>query len=261
MEKVKRSIAAFWKYRTLLKELVIRDIKIRYRKSFLGLLWTVLNPLLMMVVITSIFSTLFKSNIDNFAVYFLTGSLLFTLNSEATTQAQLSILSNGALIKKVYIPKYLFPLSKVLSAVVNFGFAFLALIIVMLVTRVQFHVTLVFFFIPVFYLVLFSTGLGLVLAALTVYFRDLSHLYNVFVLAWMYLTPVFYPIEIVPESGRVYMEWNPMYKFILYFRELAIDGAFPGWQLNLECLAIGVISFLIGILVFYKKQDKFILYI
>ena len=261
MNRIKRTIQAFLKYRNLLRELVIRDIKIRYRKSFLGLLWTVLNPLLMMIVTTFVFSTLFKSEIENFAVYFLSGNILFSLNSEATIQAQLSVLSNGALIKKVYIPKYLFPLSKVLSALVNFFFAFIAVTIVMAVTQAEFHATMLLSFVPVLYLTLFSTGLGLLLSALTVYFRDLTHLYNVFILAWMYLTPVFYPIDIVPESSRAVMEWNPMYKFITYFRMLILDGAIPSWQMNLECLLFGLISLIIGMYVFYKKQDKFILYI
>ena len=261
MNRIKRTIQAFLKYRNLLRELVIRDIKIRYRKSFLGLLWTVLNPLLMMIVITFVFSTLFKSEIENFAVYFLSGNILFSLNSEATIQAQLSVLSNGALIKKVYIPKYLFPLSKVLSALVNFFFAFIAVTIVMVVTQAEFHTTMLLSFVPVLYLTLFSTGLGLLLSALTVYFRDLTHLYNVFILAWMYLTPVFYPIDIVPESSRAVMEWNPMYKFITYFRMLILDGVIPRWQMNVECLLFGLISLIIGMYVFYKKQDKFILYI
>ncbi len=261
MVRLKNSMIAFWKYRNLLKELVIRDIKIRYRKSFLGLLWTVLNPLLMMMVITFVFSTLFKSNIENFAVYFLTGNLFFMLNSEATTQAQLSILNNGALIKKVYIPKYLFPISKVLSALVNFCFAFCALIIVMVVTKATFHPTILLFFIPVFYLILFSTGLGLILSSLTVYFRDLSHLYNVVILAWMYFTPIFYPIEIVPEAKRYLLGFNPMYKYISFFRQLALEGKFPSLQTNLECLGIGIITLVLGVYIFYKKQDKFILYI
>ncbi len=261
MNRINMSIKAFWKYKALLRELVIRDIKIRYRKSFLGLLWTVLNPLMMMIVMTFVFSTLFQSNIENFSVYFLTGNLLFSLNSEATTQAQLSILTNGALIKKVYIPKYLFPLSKILSAMINFCFAFVALIIVMIITNARINMTLVFFFVPVFYLILFSLGLGLFLSAVTVYFRDLTHLYNVIMLAWMYLTPIFYPLEIMPEESRGFIIWNPLYKFIVFFRQIVIEGKFPGLQQNIECLVIGLISLIIGVYVFYKKQDRFILYI
>ena len=135
-------IGTFVKYQNLLQELVIRDIKVRYRKSVLGLLWTVLNPLLMMIVITIVFSTLFKQSIPNFPIYFLTGSLIFSFNSEATTNALYSIIGNAPLIKKVYIPKYLFPLSKTVSSLVNMGFSLIAMFMVMIVTKAPFYSTI-----------------------------------------------------------------------------------------------------------------------
>ena len=145
----------FRRFTPLLRELVVRDIKVRYRHSALGLVWTVLNPLLMMVVITIVFSTLFKQNIPNFPIYYLSGSLIFAFNSESTTTALNSIISNASLIKKVYIPKYLFPLSNVLSGLVNLGFSLIAMFIVMLITDAPFHATLLLLPIPIFYTFLF----------------------------------------------------------------------------------------------------------
>lgn len=139
----------FRRFTPLLRELVVRDIKVRYRHSALGLVWTVLNPLLMMVVITIVFSTLFKQNIPNFPIYYLSGSLIFAFNSESTTTALNSIISNASLIKKVYIPKYLFPLSNVLSGLVNLGFSLIAMFIVMLITDAPFHATLLLLPIPI----------------------------------------------------------------------------------------------------------------
>lgn len=249
------------RFSPLLKELVVRDIKVRYRHSVLGLLWTVLNPLLMMTVITIVFSTLFKQNIEHFPIYYLSGSLLFSFNSESTSTAMHSMISNASLLKKVYIPKYLFPLSNILSGLVNLGFSLIAMFIVMIVTRAPFHLTLFLIPIPIFYTFLFATGLGIMLAALTVYFRDIAHFYGVFILAWTYLTPVFYPVTILPEKLMIFMKLNPMYHFISYMRQLVLYGSVPGWKDNLICLGIGVVMMVIGLFVFYKKQDKFVLYV
>lgn len=260
-EYVKEKLSAFRRFTPLLKELVARDIKVRYRHSALGMVWTVLNPLLMMVVITIVFSTLFKQNIPNFPIYYLSGSLIFAFNSESTTTALNSIISNASLIKKVYIPKYLFPFSNVLSGLVNLAFSLIAMFIVMIVTRAPFHVTLLLLPIPIFYTFLFSTGLGILLSALTVYFRDIAHFYGVLVLAWTYFTPVFYPASILPPIAMKLMQFNPMYHFVTYMRELVLYGTFPSMKENLLCLLIGVIMLVVGMAVFYKKQDKFVLYV
>lgn len=261
MKKLKERIRVFMKYRYLLINLVKRDIKVRYRRSVLGLLWTVLNPLLMMVVITVVFSTLFKQNIENFPIYYLTGSLLFSFNSETTSNALYSIISSASLMKKVYIPKYLFPISKVVSGLVNLGFSLIAMFIVMIVLDVEFKPTLLLIPIPIMYIFLFSTGLGMVLAALTVYFRDIAHFYGVFVMAWTYLTPIFYPETILPPIA-LKLQWiNPMYHYIQYLRDLVIYGNVPSMMRNIACLLFGVVMLVVGTWIFYKKQDRFVLYV
>lgn len=254
-------IDAFQRFTPLLRELVVRDIKVRYRHSVLGLVWTVLNPLLMMVVITIVFSTLFKQNIPNFPIYYLSGSLLFSFNSESTTTALNSMIANSSLIKKVYIPKYLFPFSNILSGLVNLGFSLIAMFIVMVITGAPFHITLLLIPIPIFYTFLFSTGLGILLSALTVYFRDIAHFYSVFILAWTYFTPVFYPVEILGERAMMLMRLNPMYHYITFMRELVLNGNFPSMKENLLCMVMGLFMVALGLLVFYKKQDKFVLYV
>ena len=258
---VREKIAAFKRFTPLLRELVVRDIKVRYRHSALGLVWTVLNPLLMMVVITIVFSTLFKQNIPNFPIYYLSGSLIFSFNSESTTTALNSIISNASLIKKVYIPKYLFPFSNVLSGLVNLGFSLIAMFIVMLVTRAPFHVTLLLLPIPIFYTFLFAAGLGIMLSAITVYFRDIAHFYSVFILAWTYFTPIFYPAEILPDAAMKIMRCNPMYHLVTYMRDLVLYGTFPSMKENLLCICMGIGMLVLGLFVFYKKQDNFVLFV
>lgn len=238
-----------------------RDIKVRYRKSFLGMLWTVLNPLLMMIVMTIVFSTLFKSTIDNFPVYFLAGNLIFTLNSEITNNCTYAIIGNASLLKKVYIPKYLFPLSKAGSALVNLMFSLIAMFLVMIILRVPFLPTLLLLPIPIAYAFIFSLGLGLLLSAVTVYFRDIAYFYSVLLLAWNYFTPVFYPIEILPDFARKLMQLNPLYHYIDYMRNLILHGVVPGITENFVCLLMSVMMLVIGVCVFYRKQDNFILYI
>ena len=258
---VKEKMEGFRRFTPLLRELVVRDIKVRYRHSALGLVWTVLNPLLMMVVITIVFSTLFKQNIPNFPIYYLSGSLIFAFNSESTTTALNSIISNASLIKKVYIPKYLFPLSNVLSGLVNLGFSLIAMFIVMLITDAPFHATLLLLPIPIFYTFLFSVGLGILLSAVTVFFRDIAHFYSVFILAWTYFTPIFYPVEILPDAVMKLMQINPMYLLVSYKRSIVLYGVFPSLKENLLCLCLGLLMLALGLFVFYKKQDKFVLYV
>lgn len=254
-------IQVFFKYENLLRELVARDIKVRYRRSFLGMLWTILNPLLMMVVITIVFSTLFKQNIEHFPIYYLGGSLIFSFNSETTSNALYSIIGNASLMKKVYIPKYLFPLSKTVSGLVNLGFSLVAMFLVMIVLGVEFRPTLLLLPIPIFYTFLFSAGSGLFLAAITVFFRDVANFYGVFVMAWTYLTPVFYPVDILPDTVLKLMQLNPMFHYVTYMRELILYGNFPSMKENLICFLFGIASLIVGLVVFYKKQDDFVLYV
>lgn len=259
--KIKNSFYGLRKYEPLLKELVIRDIKVRYRRSILGLLWTVLNPLLMMVVMTTVFSKLFVNDIENFSVYYLTGYILYMFVNESTNSALFSVVYNGTLMKKVYIPKYMFPLSKVASSLVNLGFSFIAMFIVMILTCTKLQATILLTPLIICYVTLFATGLGLILSTIYVFFRDCGHFYGVVMLVWMYLTPLFYPKDILGEQLQHYLVLNPLYHYVTYFRMIILDGVIPGVMDNIICFSMGMIALGIGIVIFYMQQDKFILYI
>lgn len=261
MNKLLTMLSGFMKYKDLLYELVSRDIKIRYRRSVLGLFWTLLNPILMMTVMTIVFSQLFRFDIKNFPVYFFAGNILFSFMTEATTNSLYSIVGNASLIKKVYIPKYLFPVSKVLSSLVNLFFAYIAMMVVMAVTRVPLGSAMILSPLLIIYLVMFTTGLGLILATVMVFFRDIAHLYSVVTLAWMYLTPVFYPSSLLEEKMSWMLTVNPMYHYISYLRSLVLENQVPSVEANITCFLLGLVFLVIGLYIFYKKQDKFILYV
>lgn len=251
------------KYRFLLNELISRDLKVKYRRSVLGILWSVLNPLLMMIVITTVFQHVFRFDIENFPLYYLTGSLIFNFVSEATNGAMTSVLDNAALIKKVYIPKYIFPLEKCLFSFVNMLFSMIAVLLIVVLYRFKLSWTFLLFPIPMLYVLLFAIGISFILAALYVYFRDLKHLWGVWLTAWMYLTPIIYPISVLENSKalHVIVHLNPLYYYVECFRDVTLNGRIPSIHLNLICLLGGIAVLAFGTFVFKKAQDKFILHI
>lgn len=258
---MKQHFEKFFKYRYLLFDLVKKDLKVKYRRSVLGFGWSILNPLLMMMVITAVFQNLFRSNIENFPIYYLTGYLFFSFLTEATNMSMNSITGSAALIKKVYVPKYIFPLEKCIFSFINMLLSFVATIIVMLILRVPIIGTFFMFLIPMLYIFVFTVGLSLFLAAATVFFRDIEHLYGVFTTAWMYLTPIFYPMDMLPDFMVKVMSFNPLYHYILYFRALVLGNHIPDLRSNLVCIGFSVLMLIIGAVFFKKSQDKFILYI
>jgi ABC-2 type transport system permease protein len=251
----------FKKYSYLLRNLVKKDFTTRYRRSALGILWSVLNPLLMMMVISAVFSNIFRIQIENFAVYYLTGSLVFNFMSEATSGALMSVLGSAGLIKKVYIPKYIFPLEKCFFALVNAAFSLVAVLILMPILGVPLRPTALLFWVPLLYTLVFSMGLGMILAAANVFFRDVGHLYSVWVMAWMYLTPILYPVDILPAAVRSFMGLNPMYYYVGYFRQVMMYETVPDLQTNLICASFSLVFLFLGLFVFKKTQDKFILFL
>lgn len=249
----------FLLYKDLLKELVRRDVKTKYRRSVLGMLWSVLNPLGMMIIMSIVFSHVFRANIENFPVYLMCGQLIFNFFNEASTIAMSAILGNSSLIKKVYVPKYLFPVSKVCSCFVNLITSFIALVIVIIATGTKLSWTVVLVVLPVLYVFLFSLGMGLLLSALVVTFRDLQHLYGVLITAWLYLTPIFYPIDMLPDWVKHIVHMNPIANIIEMFRDVVMYGIVPSGILQVKCLGACAIVMALGLWVFYKQQDTFIL--
>jgi len=256
---MKKFIRNFMDYKELLIELIQRDVKTKYRRSVLGILWSVLNPLGMMIIMSIVFSHVFRGGIENFPVYLMCGQVIFNFFNESTTMAMGSILGNSSLIKKVYLPKYLFPTAKVCSCFVNLLTSFIALLLVMLATRTAITPAILLFFIPVIYVFLFSLGLGILLSAIVVTFRDTQHLYGILITGWMYLTPIFYPVSILPGWVQTIVSYNPLANIILMFRQVVLYGQVPDARLQILCISSCAFILVLGLWVFYKQQDTFIL--
>ena len=214
----------FKSYRFLIKQLVERDFKARYKKSVLGVLWSVLSPLLTMVVQYFVFSTIFKSDIPQYGVYLLIGITVFNFFSESCGTALISIVQNANLINKVYVPKFIYPITKVLSAMINFLISLIPLIVVAAYSGVKFTKATPLSFVFVIMLMVFSTGVGLVLSSAMVFFRDVQHLWSIFIMMWMYATPIFYPETILPENYRTILHFNPLYYYFKAIRQCVIYG-------------------------------------
>jgi len=258
---VATQLAILKRYRHLLFLMVKRDFVTRYRRSVLGILWSLLNPLLTMLVLTMVFSTIFRFEIEYFPLYLLSGQLIFNFFSESTSLAMGSIVGGAATIKKVYVPKYIFPISRVISSVVNLGFSFLAFLIVFLILRAPFHWTMLLIPVPIMYIVIFSMGVGMLLSAMAVFFRDIAYIYSILVTLLMFLTPIFWPVSIL--NPRVYhlIHLNPMFHFVNYFRNVALYGTVPGLWANIICLGFAFAALGVGLYVKIAQQDKYILYL
>lgn len=249
------------KYRSLLGQLVNRDFKIKYKRSILGVAWSFINPLMMMLVQYVIFSTLFKSDTQNYPVYLITGTILFSFFNEASGFGLTSITSNASLIKKVYIPKYIYPLSKLISSLINFGISLILLAIIMIITKCQFSVNLFLLIFDVLCLVMFTFGVILVLSTLNTFFQDTAFIWGVISSIWMYFTPIFYTERIIPEKFIQLYHLNPLYQYINFARTCIIDAQAPDLMCYIYCLAPSVVMLFIGLVVFRRKQDRFVLYL
>ena len=245
-----------------ISSLVSKDFKLKYRRSILGVAWSVLNPLLMMCVLAAVFTNVLKfGDVANFPMYLILGNVLFALMSDSTSTAMTSILESAPLIKKIKISKMIFPIEKVLFQLVNFAISLIAVVIVMVFFRIAPTVNLLALPLLLVYMLLFCSGLGMLLSALAVFFRDFCHFWSVIITAWTYATPLFYPVSLLPDWMQAAEAFNPMYHYVSYFRDIAMYNTLPGVQENLVCLGIAAITFAVGFLVFRKTEKKFILYV
>lgn len=254
-----KQINNFKKYKFLLHELVKKEIKLKYRRSYLGIVWTLLEPLLTTLVLTLVFSKVFSRGGQNFPVYILCGRLIYSYFANSTKAALKSIRSNSAMIKKVYVPKYIYPLSSVLSGYVTFLISLLVLILVMLVFKVYPTIYLIGAIIPLFLILVMTLGVGMILSTMAVFFRDLEYLWGVILMLIMYASAIFYDVESMISKGNGWIfKWNPLYAIIENFRN-AVFGA----PLDMHALLFSIFfsfgTLIIGTWMFYKKQDEFIL--
>lgn len=254
----------------ILKQLVSKDFKIKYRRSFLGVAWSVLNPLLMMIVMAIVFTTIFAQGRNGsvtpemYPLYLIVGNVTFAVMSDSTSQALSSIIQASSLLKKVKVHRFVFPVQKVLFSLVNFAFSLIAVAIVMLWFRVVPTWHLLLLPVCLILLMFFCMGVGLLLSAATVFFRDVMHLWSVVLTAWTYFTPIFWTTDYIlkmPHILRVLMYANPMYNYLQFMREIFLFQTCPTPLEFGLCVAWAVIAMAIGYTVFHKNEHKFILYV
>ena len=249
------------RYSFLLRQLVSRDFQVKYKASVLGVVWSFLNPLLTMLVYLFVFSTIFKSNIEHFPVYLMSGIVLFNYFSESTSLGLSAITGNSALITKVYMPKVIYPLSKVLSSAINLCISFIPLFIVMLITGVPFQKSMLLLPLVVLFLLMFCLGMSLILSSMNVFFRDTQFLWGVLVTMWNFLTPIFYPESIIPAQFQTLYHMNPLYQIVFFMRSITIGGVSPTPVTYLYCTLVSVVPLALGLWIFRKNQDKFVLHL
>ena len=256
-----KAVVAVQKYRFLIKQLVDRDFKAKYKRSVLGVFWSFLNPLLNMAVQYVVFSNLFRFDIPYFPVYLLCGNVIFTYFSESCGMALTSIVGNAGLITKVYVPKYIYPLTRILSSLINLLISMIPLIAVALISGLLPAPAYVLSLYAFVCLALFCLGLGMLLSAAMVFFRDIQFLWGVLTTIWMYLTPIFYPVSALPETAQRIVMMNPLYYYVTFVRTCIIDGVSPEPTMYAQCLLYAIAALVVGAWVFKRNQDKFVLYL
>lgn len=249
------------RYRFLFEELVKRDFKKKYKRTVLGMAWSVLSPLLTLLVMWLVFGQFFGRNINHFVIYMFCGNLVFAYFNESTSQGMTSLLANAAIFTKVNIPKYLFLLSKNVQTLINFGLSLTVFVIFCFIDGITFTWKVVMLIYPIGLLVLFNIGVGLILSALFVFFRDIQYLWSVFTTLLMYMSAIFYPVDMFPESVRNVFLLNPVYLFIRYFRKIVIEAAIPSVWFHLLMLADVAVVLAVGSYMYRKYNTKFLYYV
>ncbi len=263
----------FYKYRYLLYEIVRKNIKLQYRNSVLGIFWTFLQPLMITIVLVLVFGGIFgrkDASVINYPIYLLCGRLIYEFFTQSTKRAMRSIQNSASVIKKVYVPKYIYPLSNVISNFVTFLISLLVLacfiIYFYFFSAEPPHITPYIFlmFIPIGILLILCVGVGLILSTMQVFFKDIEYLYEVFCMLLFYITPIFYKVEQLHISSKLIqmvLMANPLYSIIEMFRDCVLFGEMINPNHLLYSLAFSLVTFVAGLYMFYKKQDKFILHI
>ena len=251
------------KYKFLLYELVSRDFKVKYKRSILGIVWSLLYPILTMIVLALVFSNIFKFSTPgvNYLVYLLTGLVMFNYFNEASNLSMSSVVANFGLINKIYIPKYIFPISKCLFIGINFLLTLIPLYAIIIITGTPlniYHLLLPYAFICLF---IFTLGMGLILSAVSVFLRDMFYIYGIIIMLWTYLTPLMYDINMISAKLQPILKLNPMYHYINFARQIILYHRIPEPFTWIMCLASSVFVLIIGIIIFRKTQNKFIYYV
>jgi ABC-type polysaccharide/polyol phosphate export permease len=243
-------------YIFVIKELTAREIKRKYARSSLGVLWSILNPLLNMSVMSLIFSTMFKRSIENFPIYYLTGQIFWGLFSGATNSSMTALVDNKNLLIKAKLPKQTFLLSRIYTALVNFGYTCLAFVLMLAVFRIRPTVTVLLFPVDVLFAMAFSMGIGYMLSVAYVFFADIKYLYSVLLALWMHLSAIFYPVDRLSANMQLVICNNPVYLMIAFARECVMYGTLPAREEWVKLAAWSLGTFVVGMLVFRSKENQ-----
>lgn len=240
----------------VIRELSQREIKRKYARSHLGIMWSVLNPLLTMAVMSVIFTQMFRRSIENYPIYLLTGQLMWSFFSTASNTSMSAIVDNRLLLTRARIPMIVFPLSRVVTALTNMGYSLVAYVVMLLVFRVRLGMSCFFIMYIVFFLSLFTMGVSLVLTALYVFFADIRHLYGILLTLWMYLSAIFYPLDHVPAYlQRLITYCNPMYCYISGARKCMMYATMPSGLELAQMSLWGLLMLVAGLFTFHRARD------
>nr|WP_075576514.1 ABC transporter permease [Olsenella timonensis] len=266
-DKIVHVSSAYAKDRFILQQLVSKDFKLRYRRSVLGVVWSVLNPLLMMIVMSFVFSYFLRgSSVENYPLYLIVGNITFSLMNESTSAGLRSIIDAAPLLKKVRVDRWVFPVQKVFSAAFNFSFSLIAVAVVMLFFRVVPTWHIVWMIPALALLMVFCMGISLLIGSLAVFFRDMIHLWSVLITAWTYLTPIFWDLSLLTGSSAPWfviavVKLNPMYNYLEMMRCAIVYQTSPDPAVIALCAVWAVALLALGFFVFRRTEHKFILYI
>lgn len=252
---------AIYRNWALIWELALKDLKLRYKRSVLGFLWALLNPALMMIVLTIVFSTILRFSIPHYAIFLLSVLLPWTFFSQSISYGVECIVSNGSLIKKVAVPKLVFPVAAVVSNVINLLLSLIPMALVVLVLGHPFYATWLYLPVPILALILFTLGMTFLVATANVFYRDVSHILQVVLSAWFYLTPIVYAIDFVPPRMQWIFKLNPIIYVLNGFRLAVYYGKLPRLTSVAASFIFGLATLLIGFMFFRKYQDEFVYYV
>jgi ABC-2 type transport system permease protein len=245
-----------YRYRNLILQLVRRDIVARYKRSVLGIAWTMLNPLGMTIVMAIVYSQLFHS-VKGYAAYVLSGLIAWNFFAQTTSAAISSLVWGGDFFRRIYVPRATFALSAIGTGLVNLVLSLVPLLGVMLVVGIPIQATLLLAPIPILFLACFALGIGLIISSIAIYFPDIVEMYQIILTAWMFLTPIIYPIDILPAYIKTFMKYNPMYWLVNLFRVPIYDGRLPAIAEIIPALLFAIAILLIGWWIFTRRSDEF----
>jgi ABC-2 type transport system permease protein len=258
---VKELIVETYRYRELIWALALKELKVRYKRSVLGFMWALLNPALMMLVMTIVFSTIMRFAIPHYAIFLLSVLLPWTFFSQSLSYAVESIVGNGELIKKVSVPKLVFPVAAVVSNIINLLLSLIPLALLVIGMRHPFYLTWLYLPVPILALIIFTLGMTFFFAAVNVYYRDVAHILQVVLSAWFYFTPIIYALDFIPPNWQWLFKLNPIIYVINGFRLSVYYGLLPRWQSIAASFVCAFVTLLIGFGIFRKYQDKFVFYV